>query len=170
MKHILKIGILVCAILLITGSAYADRVYRDAVDTATVDSVYHGGWDCLDSLIIASGTADTIMEITITGVGLFDPGDRLFLGFGNDSANRVDSATGATTGFANANLDTLEFRHPRPGGYGKAKLPFAAKYILSMAASTTDTIYFNVACWGSSYIEQVEVEDVVVSVVTHLEP
>jgi len=170
MKHILKIALIMCAVLLISGNVFADRAYRHSTDTATVDSVYHGGWDCIDSLIIVSGAADTIIELTITGVASFDPGDRLFVGFGNDSANRVDAATAVTTGYANANLDTLEFRYPRPGGYGKAQFPFAAKYFLSLAASTTDTVYFNVACWGSSYFEQVELNDVVVSAVTHLTP
>lgn len=170
MRHLLKIALALCVVLLAT-NVYADRAYRSVTaDTATVDSVYSGGWDCVDSLIIASGAADTIIELTFSGVALFDPGDRLYIGFGNDSANRVDSATGATTGYTNSNLDTIEFRYPRPAGYGKCELPFIAKYFLSMAASTTDTIYFNAACWGSSHIEQVELKDVVVSAVTHLKP
>lgn len=130
----------------------------------TIDSQHTGGWECVDSLYLSiDDTSGNVL--TITGVALLKAGSKLYIGFGNDSANRVDSATGATTGFTNSNLDTVLIEAPKSWRGGQARVAFSVRhvYVYTSQTDVQDTFYFNAACGGSDSWDYVKLEDVVVT-------
>ena len=162
MKRIVFLLMLGVVAALLIGAAATTNVHYLGVADRTIDSQHTGNWELIGQVIcVSSDTAVRIMELS--AVALMDPWDVLYVGFGNDSANRVDSATSATTGQTNSNLDTLQFQFPLPR-HGKARIPICARYIDSVAGATTDTVFFNLACGGSSGVNFVHLEDIWLSV------
>lgn len=127
-------------------TAAADHGPKDLVqctDTVTVDSQYTGNWDPVDSFVVVRDTAGT-QFYEVSGMVQLGAYDWLYMNIGNDSANRVDSATSATTGQTNENgADTCII-----GGFTdlvqKVWLHFSCIRPDSGAAAT-DTFYINMA-------------------------
>lgn len=160
MKRIL----LTLAVLLIPLSSFAaaptfSTFVSITPDTIVVDSQHTGNWEPIDSLVVARTDSGGFL-ITVTGWANLGPGDVLYLGLGNDSANRVDSATSATTGQTNTNLDTATFSNV---GYRntRAKTAFVLQYYFEGNGAVTDTVYVNAAVAGTK--QPIRIEDLVVS-------
>lgn len=128
-------------------------------DTVVVDSQWTGNWDPIDSLIIARTDSGGFL-IEVSGWATLGPLDVLYLGLGNDSANRVSAATAATTGQTHTNLDTAMFNAT---GYRNqpARIPILLRHYFEGTGAVTDTIYVNAAIKGSG--QAVRIEDLVVS-------
>ena len=157
------LGIAVMAVTAF-GAAPLIRNFGSATGDVTIDNEWDSqtaGWDVVDSLIVvASDSARTIM--TISGFAVVGASQRLYLGIGNDSANRVDSATSATTGSTNSNLDTALVQTTFGIGTGQFRVPFSFTYISETDGANTDTFYFNAAV-GSASRGALALEDVVVT-------
>ena len=147
--------LLVLAVIMIA-AAPVNRNYYVDVGEVTIDSQYSGNWEPVDSLVVVTSDSGTIL-VTISGTAVLDPWDKLYIGLGNDSANRVDSATSATTGQVNPNLDTVLMR-PDDRQIGKAYVPFSVTIPVDNDGAT-DTLYLNMATGGSSSSEKVYIED-----------
>ncbi|MEW6110621.1 MAG: hypothetical protein AB1664_00700 [Thermodesulfobacteriota bacterium] len=162
MKKLL-LTVMVLALVLPLTSFAAAPVFQTYVsitpDTIVVDSQWTGNWEPVDSLVIARTDSGGFL-ITVTGMVQLDPYDVLYIGLGNDSANRVSAATAATTGQTNTNLDTAVFFGP---GYRNrpAWSAFVLQYYYEGNGALTDTVYVNAACAGSG--QPVRIEDLVVS-------
>lgn len=130
-----------------------------APDTVVVDSQWTGNWKPVDSLYVSRTDSGGFL-ITVTGMVQLDPYDVLYIGLGNDSANRVSAALAATTGQTNTNLDTAVFFGP---GYRArpAWSAFVLQYYFEGNGAVTDTIYVNAACGGRN--QPIRIEDLVVS-------
>lgn len=123
-----------------------------------VDSQYTGNWEAICTLFVTnSDTAE--ITLTVTGVALMGQREKLYIGFGNDSANRVDAATAATTGQTNSNLDTIIFETPLYGAGGMASVSFMARFVYYAVAGVLDTFYVNAATGDKS--KSIELNDVV---------
>jgi hypothetical protein len=126
-----------------SGIVICQPVDTGTTDCTVVDSQYTGNWDCLDSFVVVYDTVGRYV-FTVTGVAKLGAYDKLYIALGNDSANRVDSATSATTGQTHPNLDTMIF-----GGFINLPydiyLPFTYIYTCSISTAATDTIYINAA-------------------------
>lgn len=144
------------------------EVYVVGLDEVTIDSQYGGNWEPLGTLIVVTDS-NAIIEVTVSGVAIMDYYDKLYIGFGNDSANRVNAATAATTGQTNANLDTVLIVAGGTHRTGKRRVAFSVSYWDSLAA-LTDTFYVNMAVGGSTGGEKVDLEDVFFSVQLHHKP
>ena len=157
-----KIGLLLVIGLipmLLMGAAPTFQSYYHQVGDVVIDSQHTGNWEPVGTLIVtASDSAYATLSVTTTANLM--PWERLYLGFGNDSANRVSAATAATTGQTNSNLDTnLVKLHPSVDG--DVNLPLVWQYVVSMNASQVDTFYLNIATGGSN--EKIELYDLVFS-------
>ena len=159
----IKTMIMGLVFLLLTSSLYAAAptfvTTSNLTGDATVDSQWTGGWNTVDSIYLTiDDTSYTIL--TISGVAIMNPGDALYIGFGNDSANRVSGADVT----ANSNLDTALIIMPLQV-HGTQKVPFCIRYTYLYESQTDieDTFYFNAASRGSESWDQVQLEDVVVS-------
>ena len=155
-KRLLFIAVLSIMATMVMGAARYEMVFK-SVGEVTIDSQIGGNWEPVDSLVAVFDSASNA-TITVSGVALMDAWDKLYFGLGNDSANRVDSATSATTGQTNANLDTVLITGD-PSSHGQLRVPFSVTYIASFTA-VTDTIYLNMAIGGSGGPEKVQLEDV----------
>lgn len=157
MKKVFWVAVVLCVVasgLLFAAAPSSKNAFSNTGDK-TVDNQYTGSWDVLDSLIvIRSDSGATI--ITVTGIAVLDPGERLYLGLGHDSANR----TSETNLAPNSDLDTTQMAQPY-GIKGRARVPFSFSYGISGNGALTDTIYLNAACGSSA--GPVEVEDVCVT-------
>ena len=142
MKKIILLTAILLPILLMAAAPTFQSYYSSAGDVV-IDSSTGNNWEVVDSLIVTASDS-AYATIKVTGTALMNPYDRMYLGFGNDSANRVDSATSATTGQTNSNIDTnLVKLHPTI--QGAVYLPFIWEEIVSMDASQVDTFYLNIA-------------------------
>ena len=137
------------------------RNYFVSPSDFTVDSAIGGNWEPAATVIAQrSDSATTMLEVS--GVAVMDPGERLYVGFGNDSLNRVDEATGGTTGQTHTNLDTFLIEAPATGRGIKMRIPFTFKYALTTKdAGSTDTFYVNMAVGGTAVPEKVAIEDLI---------
>lgn len=156
-KRLLYLTALSVISVMLMGAARYEMVFKNVGDV-TIDSQIGGNWEPVDSLVAVFDSASNA-TIIVTGIALMDAWDKLYVGFGNDSANRVDSATSATTGQTNANLDTVLVAAGGMAAGGKRRVPFSVTYVASFTA-VTDTFYLNVATGGSSSPEKVQLEDV----------
>ncbi len=152
MKRIVLIG-LVAVVMMFSGAVgatvtHSSKLVCESVDTnssgvTVVDSQATDNWDCVDSFVVVYDTVGRYV-FTITGVAKLTSRDILYVSMGNDSANRVDSATSATTGQVYPNLDTMIF-----GGFidqsNPIFLPFTYIYTCSVSTAATDTLYINMA-------------------------
>jgi len=130
-------------------------------DTITVDSQITEGFEQLASVIFTMTDTCNVL-ITVTGVAYLDPGDQLWIGAGNDSANRVS----ATNLDPNNNYDSIKVAE-WPARMGvSVHLPFVATFFDSLTSQTdkTDTAFVNGAVKGSSGIDKVMIENFAVSV------
>lgn len=122
------------------------------VGDVAVDSQYTGNWEPMESLVVALADSGYVI-LEVSGIAYLGPYDKLFIGLGSDSANKVDSATGATTGQTHTNLDTNMIAPP-VGGRGALYMPFHFVWIDSTLGATgaaTDTFYFNAATGQSGH-------------------
>jgi hypothetical protein len=152
----------ICALAaLCFAAAPALSRYASSQNSVTIDAQHTGAWDTVASVIMVH--TDTCYGLMlVTGIAVMDPVDKLYLGLGNDSANR----TSATNLAPNNNLDTCTIG-PFKGLRGKSRIPFSWQYRWTSTNTTTDitdTVYVNAACGGSSGIEAVELEDVMISI------
>ncbi len=126
-----------------SGIVICQSVDTNSSGVTVVDSQYTGNWDVVDSFVIVYDTVGRYV-FTVTGVAKLTSRDILYVGLGNDSANRVSAATAATTGQTHTNLDTMIF-----GGFidqsNPIYLPFTYIYTCSISTAATDTIYLNMA-------------------------
>ncbi len=135
--------------------------YQTSIDTITVTTQFEDGFMVIDSLITVS-TDTSYTFFLITGVAILDPNERLYIGYGNDSANCVDSATcHLASGQANPNYDTVLVHESLGKLRGKARVNFSFQWFDSSDTQTdiTDTIYVNMTTGSSS--SSVEIEDFV---------
>lgn len=101
----------------------------------------------LVSTIIDTALDTGYFKIEVYGYAKLYENQSLYLGLGNDSANRVDSATSATTGQAHSNLDTLILQAP-DNMEGFILMPFYLTEIVTTGSATVsviDTFYLNAA-------------------------
>lgn len=114
------------------------------------------GFVTIDSLIdVCSDTG--VFVLMVQGYVILRENQVVYLGLGNDSANRVDSATSATTGVAFSNLDTLTMKAP-DNMEGSIWMPFFLFETVNTLVALTDTFYFNAATGSNTYT--VELRDV----------
>ena len=107
------------------------------------------GFIVVDSLIdVCSDTG--VFVLMVSGCVVMEQNQTVYIGFGNDSANRVDSATGATTGIAFSNLDTLTIKSP-DNMEGSMTIPFFFYETVNTLVALTDTFYLNAATGSASY-------------------
>ncbi len=158
MKKLFLFAVLLLFASNIYGADPTQITYIITVGDVTIDSQFTESWKNIDSLIVAPDDSASTM-FTITGVVALDPGDLLYIGFGNDSAN----LTSASSAILNNNLDSMLVKYPRSAKPGKIWMGFSHQYVLETVASLTDTVYINAACIGSTQSEQVELYDVVIS-------
>ena len=167
-KHLLPLLLILVLPMLVWAVAdeTGHKMFYSGTDL-TVDSQFSGGGEVVDSIIVAAIemlSDSTLFSIRVTGVAVMDGYDKLYIGFGNDSANRVDSATGASTGYTNSNLDTFLIVPPFRAT-NKMRVPFAFSFMHPLdSVAVTDTFYLNAYCGGSSTYESVPIEDVVFTI------
>ena len=138
-------------------AAPLSRNFSHTTATFTVDAQQTGGWDIVDSLIIVcSDSAATI--ITVSGTAILDPGDKLYLGMGNDSANMTSAAN--LTAYSNLIKDSIIY--PK-NARGSIQMPFTFRYVNTTNGANTDTLYFNAACGGSTVWEYVYLRKVYIT-------
>ena len=133
--------------LLVMAAPPTFQNYASETGDVTIDSQWTGNWELADSLIItASDTAYVLLRVT--GTAYMNPWERLYLGFGNDSANAV------------ANLDTnlVKLHSSIKGGI---YYPFVFEDMVPMDADQVDTFYLNMST-GSDQ-EHVEVYNLMFS-------
>ncbi len=107
------------------------------------------GFVVVDSLIdVCSDTG--VFVLMVQGSVVLEANQTVYLGLGRDSANRVDSATSATTGQAFSNLDTLTIKSP-DNMEGSMTIPFFLFETVNTLVALTDTFYLNAATGSGSY-------------------
>lgn len=164
-KRLVLLAVILAIPLIVMAAAPLHNGYGVAVNLDTIVNEYGSGttgWDSVTNLIYTATDTCQIL-VTVTGVAVFDPMEALYIGFGSDSANRVDSATAATTGRTNSNLDTFLVQ-PDIRNRAKVRQPFTARYTTTYASQTDldDTIFVNMAT--ASIERKVEVEDLVFTI------
>lgn len=166
-RFIILLLLAIPVIVLGVANETGNKMFYVSPSDMTIDSQFSGGGEPVDSLIVTTIemlSDSTLLSIRATGIAVMDYWDKLYLGFGNDSANRVDSATGASTGYTNSNLDTFLI-HPHLNGVGKMRVPFAISFMHPLdSVAVTDTFYLNAYTGGSSVFESVSLEDVVFTI------
>ncbi len=144
--------------LIVMAAAPTFQPYYHHAGDVVIDSNTNSNWQPVGTLFVTA-TDSAYATLTVTGTAHMNPWERMYLGFGSDSANRVDSATSATTGQTNSNIDTNLVRlHPTV--QGDIYLPFTWQYVVSMDAAT-DTFFLNIATGGGG--EHIELFDLVFS-------
>ena len=151
------VGLFMVMIVISYAAAPASRNFSHSTASFTVDAQQTGGWDIVDSIVIVcSDSANTL--IWITGTAIMDPGDKLYFGLGNDSAD-MTSAT-SLTAYSNLKKDSLIY--PK-GARGTIHIPWSFRYANSTNGANTDTFYFNAACGGSAVMEYVSLRNVYIT-------
>ena len=126
--------------------------YSEVIDTATVDSAYHDGFEEMASIVtITTDSAHTIF--TATGTVELSPGDAFYVAMGDDSAN-VQSAT-------NLKADTsmgVGYVELPLWAKGKTRITFNFAWVDSVETQTdvTDTFFLNCAVRSSGKIQFVD--------------
>ena len=159
---VLIIAIFAITVTIVFGAAPTSKNYYHALGAAkTIDNAYDGssGYDVVDSIVIAvSDSANCI--VTVTGIAQMSPGDKLYLGLGNDSADMVSE----TSLIPNNNLIIDTITYPK-GPQGSINLPFVFRYLYyNPPSAVTDTIYFNAGCGGTSNVEEVYLRNLLITV------
>jgi len=156
MKKRLALLVLLLVPLAIWAADPAFDTYAKATGAVTIDSVFDGTyWEVVDNIIYTTTDAACVV-FTIKGVALMDPGDKLWLGIGNDSLPLVSGA------FATRAIDSMLIKHSLTER-DKAYIPFEFTAILDTTAAT-DTIFFSAACGGHGDADPVELTNVFVTV------
>lgn len=158
MKRLLVLAALLGVAAIVYAAAPAPHNLVQATGDITISTSYtaSAGWAVKDSIVIvASDSARS--RITVTGTAVLEANQKLYVGFGADSANRIS----ATDLRANSDLDT--FFIAAPSGIRTAmRMPFAFTYNKTNNGALTDTIYFNFAAGDAA--RPIEIEDLVISV------
>lgn len=134
--------------------------YARAVGSVTVDSTFDQlNWELLGTGILYKiVTGGGTVVFNVTGVAVMDPGDKLWLGIGNDTLAGVSGA------FATRNRDSMCIKHPLHNK-GVGYYPFDFSAVLDTAVLTNgDTVYFSAACGGTGFTDKIELLNVVTSV------
>lgn len=148
-EWLLVLAIIAVGILAPVAFGYNNSGFKvNKTASVVVDSVYGGNWDPIDSIV--GVFADSCRyQVSVRGIVELTAIEPVcYIGFGNDSANRVDSAHSATTGQTNTNIDTFLVGFPEgfPSGMHRIYLPFGPfTYTCSTAVALTDTFYLNAA-------------------------
>jgi hypothetical protein len=134
------------------------RKYLTDVGEKTIDSQYTGNWEPAESLVVVRSDSGYIL-VHLVGIAVLEPNEALYVGLGDDSANRVNAATAATIGQTHTNLDTFYFA-PDPAGTNEAQVSINCVWLQAYSAGAkTDTFYLNMATNSSA--SHVSVKDVV---------
>lgn len=149
----MKKKLLLLAILLIPLIAMAaDPVheqYCHNIGSVTVDSVFDGNWETVHTAAYSVVTGAATVMYTIEGVAIMDPGDKLWLGIGNDSVSLL----------ALRNLDSMVLKHLLHNK-GRAYIPFTFSTLQDTAAHALDTIYWTASCGGTGMTDPVNLTNV----------
>jgi hypothetical protein len=161
-KIVFLIAAFVIAAIVAYAAAPTSKNYYNALGSAfTVDNAFDGsaGCDIVDSCVyIASDSANCI--VTVTGIAIMSPGDKLYMGLGNDSSDMVSP----TSLIANNNLKIDTVIYPK-AARGRINLPFVFRTIIaSPASATTDTLYFNAGVGGTSNASIVYLRNLLITV------
>lgn len=142
----------------------AFETYAKATGAVTVDSTFDGPnawWEVIDNIVytVADGSTgdDAIIVCTISGVAIMTPGDKLWLGIGNDTLK-----SGSVV-FGERNLDSMCIKHGLSERDVKY-VPFSFSVLQDTTGNITDTIYFTAACGGYGFFDPVQLTNVVVKV------
>lgn len=153
MKRLFWVCVALCVIA--AGALFAavplNKVPFKNTGDKTVDNQHTGTWDVLDSVVVIRSDSGSAV-VTVSGIAVLAPGERLYLGLGNDSANQVSYTNTAP----NSNLDTCIVEVPM-GARGVWRIPFSFSFGISGNGALTDTIYWNAACGSSA--APVNIED-----------
>lgn len=159
----MKNKLLALIVLLVMASAYGAVTYTHYVGTVnsvTVDNQHTAtAWDLVDSMIVVSDSAGAAI-ISLSGVAVMDPGDKLYVSFTNSAYTAAPV------------LDTF-ILDPKVPFMGSQRFPFYFEYLLNDStvsdirklAGATDTIYAVAAAGGGGITEAVTLEDVVFEII-----
>ncbi len=164
MKKLFTLTALLGALALISISDAADPALPDAQTSELANpaaftfsrALSDSGFVVIDSLIDVCSDSG-VFVLMVSGTVVLEENQTVYLGLGNDSANRVDSATGATTGQAFSNLDTLTIKSP-DNMEGSIWVPFFLYETITTLVAITDTFYLNGATGSGTYT--IELRDV----------
>ncbi|HET6455527.1 MAG TPA: hypothetical protein VFI02_14070 [Armatimonadota bacterium] len=156
-KRMMVVLVMMAVFMMLIAAASAVRVQFESDDTFTVDSQYSAEMQELSDLIIVVPDS-AIVVLAVSGVALLDPGDKLYIGLGNDSANQVSASDLSV----NSNLDTAQVAFLHPSNRGRQRVSFYYEYVHTVVGSgTTDTFFFNVGSGGQGSREKIYLEDVI---------
>ncbi len=162
MKRILflLVFVAVAGIGMLKAAAPVGHGYVTTIDTISITTQFETKFMVVDSLITVTTDSALVMYV-VSGIAVLDPNERLYVGFGNDSANCVDSATCAGDGQANSNIDTIITHAPLGKLRGKTRVPFSFTTVITIVTQTdiTDTMYVNMTTGSST--SNIEIEDFV---------
>ena len=149
MKKLFALMVILLVPLAVWAADPTHEQYCHDIGSVTVDSVFDGTWQTVHTAAytVASGAA-TVMY-TIEGVAIMDPGDKLWLGIGNDSASLI----------ALRNLDSMVFNHFL-WNKGRVHIPFSFSTLQDTAAHSLDTIYWTASCGGTGRLDAVNLTNV----------
>ncbi len=170
MKRLIVIGMVLLFAGLLYSAATTVSLWTTNVGDVTIDSVYTGNWESPCSLIVY-GQDTGYFRIQVHAVAYMSAFSQLYVGMGSDSGNRVDSATGATTGQTHTNLDTMIYRFDymdRGTSYEYNWVPIYYEYITALiepSDSLGDTFYVNMAVGTEQ--SKVDLKDVRVTATFH---
>ena len=125
-----------------------DTLSKFTITTGLVET----GFQIVDSLIDVCSDSG-VFVLTAQGYARMSENEYLYLGFCNDSASVVDSATGRVY----SNLDTLTIKTP-DNMEGYMYIPFFFQETIDITTATTDTFYFNAAVGSGGNVELKDVK------------
>lgn len=152
LRKLIFLGLLGLAATALFAAAPESNNWFNNIDTMTVDSQFSGGyWELVDSIIVIK--TDTCYTLyTISGTAVLGYNDKLYVGFIDGGGSVVASPA-----------DTLIVKSPAVHSTDDVRIPFHFSYLDSLVSQTdaNDTIYFVMAVGGSSSIDRVMVEDII---------
>jgi hypothetical protein len=139
----LWLTIMVYSAAFIYAAAPAHRSFYKAVTARTIDNQATGttGWDSVDCLIAVASDTGAAAVVEVNGFCWLDPGEKLYVGFGNAAANLA-------SGIASSNLAKDSLIYPG-NAKGRVHIPFYMRHVYAWGAASTDTIFVNMATSGS---------------------
>lgn len=153
------IPLLIGAMLIMAAAPAPHNYFRNTGETTVTKSGIwvngSSGGQVLDSIVpVASDSANVL--ITISGIAVLSANDRLYIGLGHDSANRVSATDLGTMN----DLDTFLVQAP---SYirNQGRFPFSFQYGKANNGALTDTLYVN--AWLNQAGGYIAIEDMVVT-------
>ena len=135
----------------------AHEGYSRSVGSVTVDTTFDASttyWEPLGSGIVFVVSDGATVLFNVDGIAIMDPGDKLWLGIGNDTI--------AGIAFPDRNIDSTVILYPLHNK-GVAYVPFSFSASFDTAAAT-DTAFFTAACGGHGNTDPVQLKNVVIKV------